>query len=74
MQSSLGYSEESLTVSSRSAGDSGLRDVSTSLPATLGRRGIIASRLTPPISEEETVAAALRAQMDIVDRQIDARR
>jgi L-lactate dehydrogenase len=73
----LGFSEESLTVSSHSAGDAGLRDLYVSLPATLGRRGIIASCLTLPVSEEETEAllastAALRAQMDMVDRQIDA--
>ncbi len=77
VESVLGHSEEPLTVSSYSTGDSALRDLYMSLPVTLGRKGI-ASRLMPPISEAETMAllaseAALRAQMNIVDRHIDAR-
>jgi L-lactate dehydrogenase len=78
VESVLGYSKEPLTVSSYSSGGSGQRDLYMSLPAILGRGGI-ASRSTPPTSEEERVALlasadALRAQMDMVDRQIGARR
>ena len=72
----LGASDEGLTVSSLCPGEGGARSLYMSLPSALGREGLV-SRNAPRLSGEEAEAlavsgAALSAQMDEVDRLVDA--